>query len=177
MDPYFNESNIMCRLVDCSDFKNIYKDIKGISFFHLNISSLSKHIDSLSALIEQLIPFEIIAITETRISKEGIPHNIEIPPYTCILTKTEAAAGGTAIYIRNSLTFKIRNDLKFLKEKFLESTFVEIIQPKRENIIIAYISTQHCVKKNLSTITYHQNFSESAKKIRLQLFLVTSTLI
>ena len=83
---------------------------------------------------------KIIAITETRISKEGIPHNIEIPPYTCILTKTEAAAGGTAIYIRNSLTFKIRNDFKLLKEKFLESTFVEIIQPKRENIIIGCIN-------------------------------------
>ena len=69
-------------LVDCSDFKNIYKDIKGISFFHLNISSLLKHIDGLSALIEQLIPFEIIAITETRISKESIPHNIELPNYT-----------------------------------------------------------------------------------------------
>ena len=140
MDPrHFNELNITCRLVDCSDFKNIYKDIKGISFFHLNISSLSKHIDSLSALIEQLIPFEIIAITETRISKESIPHNIEIPSYTCILTKTEAAAGGTAIYIRYSLTFKIRNDFKLLKEKFLESTFVEIIQPKRENIIIGCV--------------------------------------
>ena len=73
---HFNEPNITRMLVDCSDFKNIYKDIKGISFFHLNISSLLKHIDGLSALNEQLIPFEIIAITETRISKESIPHNI-----------------------------------------------------------------------------------------------------
>ena len=71
-----------------------------------------KHIDGLSALIEQLIPFEIIAITKTRISKQSIPHNIEIPNDTSILTKTEAEAGSTAIYIRNFLTFKIRNDPK-----------------------------------------------------------------
>ena len=30
---HFNEPNITRRLVDCSDFKNIHKDIKGISFF------------------------------------------------------------------------------------------------------------------------------------------------
>ena len=138
-NPYFNEPDITCRYVDCSDFIKSYKDIKGISFFHLNISSLSKHIECLSTLFEKLIPFEIIAITETRISNESIPHNLEIPNYSCVLTKTEAAAGGTAIYIRNSLTFKVRNDLNMIKSRFLESSFVEIIQPKKENIVIGCI--------------------------------------
>ena len=138
-ESYFNEPNITCRYVDCSDFNKSYKGIKGISIFHLNINSLSKHIESLSTLLEKLIPFEIIAITETRISNDSISHNLEIPNYSCVLTKTESAAGGTAIYVRNSLTFKIRNDLKVIKDKFLESTFVEIIQQKKENIVIGCI--------------------------------------
>ena len=50
-NPYFNEPDITCRYVDCSDFIKSYKDIKGISFFHLNISSLSKHMECLSTLI------------------------------------------------------------------------------------------------------------------------------
>ena len=114
--------------------------MKGISVFHLNIRSLSKHMESLSALIEQLQRFDIIAITETRISSESIPHNLEIPNYSHTLTETESStAGGTAIYIRNTFTFKLRNDLKVIKGKFLESSFVEIIQPNKENFIIGCI--------------------------------------
>ena len=131
-----NEPRISCRYVNCSDFNNLYKDIDGISLFHLDINSLTKHIDS--TLLKQLGDrFKIIAITETRISSESIPHNLDLPNYSCIMTKTEeAAAGGTAIYIHNSVTFKVRNDLNMNKAKFLESSFAEIIQTKKENIII-----------------------------------------
>ena len=136
----YNEPRISCRYVDCSDFNNLYKDIDGISLFHLNINSLTKHIDSLSTFLKQLGDrFKIIAITETKISSESIPHNLDLPNYSCIMTKTEAAAGGTAIYIHNSVTFKVRNDLNMNKAKFLESSFAEIIQTKKENIIIGCI--------------------------------------
>ena len=108
----------------CFDFKNAYKDINGISLFHLNINSLAKHFDNLGTLLKQLgHKFKIIAITETRISSEGIPHNLDIPNYSCIITKTEAAADGTAIYIHDSIIFKVRKDLNMNKPKFLESTF------------------------------------------------------
>ena len=41
------ESNIKeCRYVDCSKFKSCFSKFDGISALHLNISSLSKHIDS-----------------------------------------------------------------------------------------------------------------------------------
>ena len=68
-----------------------------------------------------------------------IPHNLEIPNYECISTKTEAAAGGTAIYIHKSITYKLRSDLNSYKPKFLESTFIEIIRPKKGNIVIGTI--------------------------------------
>ena len=61
----------------------------GISALHLNISSLSKHIDSLGNMLEQLtLDFNVIVISETRITQDAIPHNLENPNYKCVSTKT-----------------------------------------------------------------------------------------
>ena len=106
------ESNIKeCRYVDCSKFKSCFSKFDVISALHLNISSLSKHIDSLSNMLEQLaLDFKVIAISETRIRHDSIPHNLEISNHECISIKTEAASGGTAIYIHKSITYKLRFD-------------------------------------------------------------------
>ena len=55
------------------------------------------------------------------------------------MTKTEAAAGGTAIYIHESIKYKLRYDLNLYKPKFLETTFIETIRPKKGNIVIETI--------------------------------------
>ena len=56
-------------------------------------------------MLEQLaLDFKVIAISETRKRHDSIPHNLEIPNYEGISTKTEAAPGGTAIYIHKSIT-------------------------------------------------------------------------
>ena len=111
-----------CRYVDCSEFESSYNKFVGISALHLNISSLSKHIDSLGNMLEQLaLDFNVIAISETRITQDAIPHNLEIPNYECVSTKTEAAAGGAAIYIHKNLTCKICPDLNMYKSKLRPS--------------------------------------------------------
>ena len=51
----------------------------------------------------------------------------------------EANAGGTLIYIRNHLSYKTKNDLKIYKSFELESTFIEICNTKKTNIIIGCI--------------------------------------
>ena len=79
-------------------------------------------------MLEQLaLDFNVIAISETRITQDAIPHNLEIPNYKCVSAKTEAAAGGTAISVHKNLTCRIRPDLNIYKSKLLESTFIEII--------------------------------------------------
>ena len=50
-------------------------------------------------------------------------------------TLTESSAGGTLLYIANPLSYKIRNDLKIYKKFELESTFIEIINPRKYNIV------------------------------------------
>ena len=52
------------------------------------------------------------------------------------MTKTEITlsdVGGTAIYIKNSLSFAPRPDLKINKPSQIESNFIEIITAKKSN--------------------------------------------
>ena len=91
-----------------------------LNFFHLNISSLPKHFDNLSFLLDSLDHnFDIIRITETRIHDSSIPVNLALPGFSNLFTKTEAAAGGTCLYVRNQLSCKARNDLTLYSPKQL----------------------------------------------------------
>ena len=82
--------------------------------------------------------FDIIAISETRITKNinNILPNINLNNYVFEFTPTESSAGGTLIYVANHLAYKPRTDLQIYKKRDLESTFIEIINPKKSNVIV-----------------------------------------
>ena len=46
---------------------------------------------------------------------------------------------GTILYIANHLSHKCPNDLNIYKKNELESTFIEIVNPKKSNIIVGVI--------------------------------------
>ena len=128
--------------IDAESFS--YKENKdNLSLFHLNIASLSKHKEELEALFDSLnFKFDIIALSESKIKKGISPiFDIDINGYNCFNTPTEAASGGTVLYISNILKCKPRKDLENLlyKSKHLESTFVEIVNPGKKNIICGCI--------------------------------------
>ena len=86
--------------------------------------------------------FDIIGISETKLSKNIEPKfNINIEGYRCYHMDTEASKGGTLIYISNTLNSKERPDLASLlyKSEVLESTFIEIINPNKKNILVGCI--------------------------------------
>ena len=56
-----------------------------------------------------------------------------------IFDPTEATHGGTGFYTKDSLVFRRRYDLKFNSSSAYESTFIEIILPKKKNIILGGI--------------------------------------
>ena len=80
--------------------------------------------------------FDILAISGTRITKNvnKIP-NINLCNYAFEFTSTESSAVGTLIYVANHLAYKPRTDLQIYKKCYLESTFIQIINPKESNII------------------------------------------
>ena len=65
--------------------------------------------------------------------------NFNLNNYTFEFTPTETSTGGTHLYIANHLSYKCRNDLTIYKKNELESTFVEIVNPRKSNIIVGVI--------------------------------------
>ena len=143
----FNEFNSFCSDVNNtlenvinSNFYDIdqlqtlkkFADKSSLFLFHLNTSSLSKKINDLEHFIQSTkTDFYIIALSESRISKNKLPLiDISIADYSYEFCLTEANVGGNLIYIWNHLSYKVRNDLKIYKSFGLDSTFIEICNPK-----------------------------------------------
>ena len=66
-------------------------------------------------------------------------NNLNLNNYSYEFTPTETTAGGTLLYIANHLSYKCRNDLNIYKKNESESTFIEIINPKKLNFIVGVI--------------------------------------
>ena len=66
-------------------------------------------------------------------------NNLNLNNYYFEFTPTETCAGGTLLYIANHLSYKCRNDLNIYKKNELESTFIQIVNPKKSNIIVEVI--------------------------------------
>ena len=111
-----------------------------LSFLHLIISSLSFYIEELTTLIsEHNLTFDIFGVSETKLRLNKAPLNsVIIPGYNFEFTATECSNGGTTIYIKKGLNYKLRKDLEIYKSKQLESTFVEVT-PKNEKVVIGCI--------------------------------------
>ena len=72
-----------------------------------------------------------------KVDKTNI-NSVQIPRYNVEFTPTEGNNGGTAIYFKKGLNYKLRNDLQIYKSNKLESTFTEITRNK-EIIVAGYI--------------------------------------
>ena len=146
-----------------------FTDKSSLFLFHLNTYSLSKNIDNFEHLIQSTkTDFDIIAVFESKVNKNKLPPiDINIPNYSYEFCPMEANAGGTLIYVRNHLSYKTRNDLKIYKTFELESTFFEICNPKKANIIIG------CIYKhpNMNINAFNELFDQLSKENKTIFFL------
>ncbi|XP_065682310.1 uncharacterized protein LOC136095525 [Hydra vulgaris] len=127
--------------INVDDLKCIAADKSSFNVFHINISSLLKHFDDLVNLLQSTkLEFDIIGISETRLNKNRPQtSNITLNGYSHEDTPSESHASGALLYINNRLAYKPRNDLLIYKPKELKSIFIEIINPKKSNIIVGCI--------------------------------------
>ena len=114
---------------------------KSLSLFHINACSLNKNFDDLQHLLSCTKKnFDIIAISETRITKQvSLLNNLDLNNYSFKFTPTETSAGGNLLYIANHLSYKCCNDLNICKKNELESTFIETVNPRISNITVGVI--------------------------------------
>ena len=95
-----SENPVSCDYYHVHDLNKIQIHQHDLSIIHLNIS-LASHIHELKLFFSLLkVSFDIICISESRISKHNLPTiNINIPGYNIEHTPTESKAGGTLMYI------------------------------------------------------------------------------
>ena len=78
---------------------------KSLSLFHINTCSFNKH-DFQYLLSCTKTKFDIIAISETRITKQvSLSNNLNLIKYSSEFTPAETSAGGTRLYIANHLSY------------------------------------------------------------------------
>ena len=148
-DDDSNLSPINCNYYHYDEFRKAsFNSNKSFSIFHLNIHSITRHIDALKTLLLDLesgnFEFDILAISESKLQINTAPSvNIDIPNYhPPVSTPSEAEKGGILLYINKRIPdFKVRHDLnsKVYDPKHLESLFIEINNNKMSNDIIGVI--------------------------------------
>ena len=139
-----NELNLPnCKYRDTEYFKSLTKDFKrkALSFFHMNVCSLTKNFNDFNMLLSDLsVSFDILAITETRIKKDSSsPINLQLSNYSTEHNPIESSAGGTLLYISKRLSYQLRNDPRLYDPGKIELTFIEIICSKSTNVCRLHI--------------------------------------
>ena len=114
-----------------------------MSLFHINTCSLSKNIEEHEYLLDKTkIDFDVIGITESRIKKNKSPVNrVNLKDCSYEPCPTESSSSGSTLwYISNNLSYKPRSDLWCIcRSTELESTIIEISNPKKTNFIVSCI--------------------------------------
>ena len=106
---------------------------KSLPLFHINACSLNKNFDDPQHLLSSTKNvFDIIAVSETRITNQvSLLNDLNLNHYSFEFSPTETSAVGALLYTANHLSYKCRNDLNIYKKNELESTFIEIVNPKK----------------------------------------------
>ena len=132
------------------------KKNKSLSLSHINACSLSKNFGDLEHLLKCANKlFDIVAVSETRITRNtSLTFNTNLQNYSFESTPTESCAGGTLLYIAKHLSYKPRTDLGLNKSNQLESTFTEITNSRKSNIIVG------CLYKhpNINVYDFNKNY-------------------
>ena len=130
-----NENLSNCKYRDISYFSNLDVELKleCVSFFRLNINSLSKNFDSFNHMINELkLEFDILGISESRILKSR-SLNTNASLQNCVIKQTsaESTAGGALLYINKRHSYKTRPDLAIYNPKKLESICEKLFNPRK----------------------------------------------
>ena len=136
--------SLSSKYVDIKSFNSNVKHVNAessLGLFHVNIASLNLHCDDLRFVLSRLNHnFDVLGITEHKLSVDCDPlNNIDIPGYNFIYEPTLSSCGGAGFYIKNSVDFIVRDDLKMNQKSDHEAIFIELILQNRKNLIVGCI--------------------------------------
>ena len=133
------EKTFSSKYYDIDEMHNIKipQKNKSLSLFHINACSLNKNFDDLQHLLSSTKKiFDIIAVSETRITKQvSLLNNLNLNNYSFEFTPTETSAGGTFLHTANHLSYKQQNDLNIYKKNELKSTLLKLSTQKSQILL------------------------------------------
>ena len=97
---------------------------------------------------------------------------MDLNNYSFRFTPTETSAGDTLLYIANHLSYKCCNDLNIYKKNELESTFIEIVNPRKSNIIVGVIYRHPSMDLTDFNCNYLNKLLENISKEQKSIFLL-----
>ena len=119
--------------------KEIPNNPESLSFFQLNIRSLTRNFENLTNLLANINKkFSFIGISETWLQSSD--HSVDMDGYYFVHThRSGKSGGGVGLYVASNLEYKSRNDLAIEDTAYAESLFVEISRPKVKNVVVGVI--------------------------------------
>ena len=135
---YFEETDYDSKYFHVNEINTFLNDLtrdENLSLPHLNIRSLRSNLDDFHTLLEESKhPFNVICLTETWLNDHEFKtnSNYHLPNYTGIHCegKTNKKGGWVLMYVRNDVSYKIRND----RDREILTT--DLITKSMKNIIV-----------------------------------------
>jgi hypothetical protein len=143
-DSPLRQGNQECKYYEPDQFSQIIEGTTiALSSFHLNCRSLSSNWDAFHNLLCDLhnkdFSFDIIGVSEvfradrdTRVVLSGY-HNI------IMRCRNDESRGGVGLFIKDSINFKVRDDLSVFIPHVYESLFIEMENESHKKIIAGVI--------------------------------------
>ena len=94
---------------------------------HFNVSSIQKNFDQLSMILTELQKFpDIIALTETKLSPNQIPINIELEGYEFVHCDSSFKSESVGFYIKKAITYKLKHNIN-LNPANVKDLWIEVL--------------------------------------------------
>ena len=132
-----------CDYYDPENFLSITNVLENpLSYFHINCQGLSSHWDNFNILSNQLrnehFNFDFIGISELfQIIDKS---TLKLPGYHPIENKNRdtnnGKRGGVGLYVKQSINYKIREDLTIFIPHVIESVVIETIEKNKKSKIV-----------------------------------------
>ena len=157
---YFEETDYDSKYFHVNEINTFLNDLtrhENLSLLHLNIRSLRSNLDDFHTLLEKnKHPFNVICLTETWLNDHEFKanSNYHLPNYEGIHyeRKTNKRGIGVLMYIRNDLSYKIRNDL-CTSDGDREILTTELLTKSMKNIILQKVLTNATMENKLYFVT------------------------
>lgn len=143
IDPdsnFFDHLNNTCCYYTDDQYNLKIKPDQGMSIIHFNSRSLYANHQNIKEYLEQFQkPFNIIAISETWLSSEkGV--DFELNGYELnYINRIGKRGGGVALYIKNSLKYKVVECMSTTIDNLMDCITVEICMEKQKNVIVSCV--------------------------------------